>query len=82
MSGSFRSRAVFSLLLFATAAAQKENGPPEYPVKKAVFEKYLTFTGELQARQSVTITTPDVQDLWTFGISYLVPDGTRVRLVI
>ena len=67
------------LFLFTAVAAQKENGPPEYPLNLAVFEKYLTFTGELQARQSVTITTPDVQDLWTFGISYLVPDGTRVE---
>ncbi|RPJ82997.1 MAG: HlyD family efflux transporter periplasmic adaptor subunit, partial [Acidobacteria bacterium] len=74
-----RSCAVTGLCLFLTLAAQDQTGPPEYPVKKAAFDKYLTFTGELQARQSVTITTPDVPDLWTFRISYLVPDGTFVN---
>jgi HlyD family secretion protein len=48
-------------------------------VRKGTLVKHLTFTGEVRAKNSVTILTPDIRGLRGYTISYLVPDGSFVR---
>jgi RND family efflux transporter MFP subunit len=59
-------------------ALANDTGIGEFQVQKGRFHKYLTFTGELHAAQSVSIATPNISSSWTFTISYLAPEGAKV----
>jgi HlyD family secretion protein len=63
------------LVALATAGPDKAT----VRVRKGNLVKYLTFTGEVRARNSVTILSPDIRDLRGYTISYLAPDGSYVK---
>jgi len=48
-------------------------------VRQGRLVRFLTFTGEIRAKRSVTLLSPDVRDLWTYTISYLAAEGSYVR---
>lgn len=70
---------ILILLLTFQAQPGTSTGPPAIKVRQGKLVRFLTFTGEIRAKRSVTLLTPDIRDLWTYTISYLAPDGSYVR---
>lgn len=68
-----------ALTLGLTAAGLGAPAQPDWQVREGQLIKYLTFSGEIQAKNSVTILTPDIRGLRSCVISYLAPDGSYVR---
>jgi len=54
-------------------------GPAAMKVRRGELVRFLTFTGEIRAKRSVTLLSPDIRDLWTYTISYLAAEGSYVR---
>ncbi len=69
---------LISLLAFA-AQASGPFGPTALKVREGKLVRHLTFTGEIRAKRSVTLLSPDIRDLWTYSISYLAADGSYVK---
>lgn len=67
-----------SLLAFAGKSSGPV-GPSPLKVREGKLVKFLTFTGEIRAKRSVTLLSPDIRDLWTYTISFLAPDGSYVK---
>ncbi len=70
---------ILILLLTSQAQPGTSTGSPVIKVRQGKLVRFLTFTGEIRAKRSVTLLTPDIRDLWTYTISYLAPDGSYVR---
>ena len=51
----------------------------DFKVESRDFVKHLTFTGELQAVESVRVRAPYLRSAWSFTITYLAPEGSRVQ---
>jgi multidrug efflux pump subunit AcrA (membrane-fusion protein) len=67
---------VFIFFAFFNPSAGKSN-VPVYSVKKGKFLVSVTESGELRAKNSISISTPRVRG--NIKIVYLVPEGTRVN---
>ncbi|RPI20786.1 MAG: efflux RND transporter periplasmic adaptor subunit, partial [Acidobacteria bacterium] len=78
-----RARSVFVLFLIMLVMAARPSGGPAAPaalkVRRGDLVRFLTFSGEIRAKRSVTLLSPDIRDLWSYTISYLAPDGSYVR---
>ena len=68
-----------ALMLVAALGWQTSAVAADLKVEKRDFVKHLTFSGELQAPQSVTVKAPNIPSTWKFTIVYLSPEGSRVR---
>lgn len=78
-----KARSRFLLCLFLvlgivilSAADQSRDGTT---VQRRDFSKRLTFSGELQAAESLTVTTPSVRSQWNFSVNFIAEAGTEVH---
>jgi HlyD family secretion protein len=70
---------LMTLAPLVTAGGRSAPAEREWRVREGQLLKYLTFSGEIQAKESVTVLTPDIRGIRSCLISYLAPDGSYVR---
>jgi HlyD family secretion protein len=71
---------IAAIAFAATVWVYTADGPlPGTVVEEKVFERKLTLAGQLEAAESILVTTPSVSRQWAYTVATLAPEGTVVR---
>jgi HlyD family secretion protein len=68
------------IVFAATVWVPTADGPSMVPVvEEKAFTRMVTLAGQLEAAESITVTTPSVSRQWAYTITTLTPEGAVVR---
>jgi HlyD family secretion protein len=69
-----------AIVLAATVWAYTADGPSSGAVvEEKAFVRKVTLAGQLEAVESISVTTPSVSRQWAYTITTLVPEGAVIR---